>query len=542
MVYQTWRTGGAFSYALTSLTPGASYTVRLHFAEPSYNNAGQRRFNVGINNAPVLTNFDIVAAAGGRDKAVVRSFAATADNTGQIVLTFTQGAVDYPLVNVIEVLSGSTVVQAINCGEVAGGTLTVNPATWSNNGTLWAGSGGIVNLRNTWSTTGTMAAQLSAQSQWFISDTAPLDGNLALTVGSGFTPQVGDRFTIINNQGSSPVTGTFNGLPEGSLIWTNAGGFQISYKGGDGNDVVVTRVQGASITTLLSSINPSLIGQSLTLTATIGGNWAPGGGSPTGTVTFQDNGICFGTVGLSQNGMAMLLTSSLAAGNHTVTAVYGGDSNFTGSTSANFLQTVNQASTTTIVSPSNQSSVLGEKVTFTATVISTYGTPIGTITFQDNGISMGTSALPSGGTTTFSTSTLAIGKQEITAVYGGDTNFSSSTSATITHTVNPVIYPLATDTSVVASINPSSYGHSVVFSLMVTSSVGVPTGTVTLVDGGASLGTATLSPTGQAFFSTAVLNPGRIRSWPSMSATVPMLAVPQRLLPRRLPRRAARQR
>ena len=88
---------------------------------------GQRQFNVGINGTQVLTNFDIVAAAGGKDKAVVEAFTATADGNGQITVNFSQGAADYPLVNGIEVLSGSTVVQAINCGQLAGGTITDQP-------------------------------------------------------------------------------------------------------------------------------------------------------------------------------------------------------------------------------------------------------------------------------------------------------------------------------------------------------------------------------------------------------------------------------
>ena len=120
-VYQTFRYGGywssSFNYALGNLTPGTSYTVRLHFAEPSYSNAGQRQFNVSINGTQVLTNFDIAATAGGKDKAVVEAFTATADSNGQITVNFSQGAADYPLVNGIEVLSGSTAVRRSTAGS-----------------------------------------------------------------------------------------------------------------------------------------------------------------------------------------------------------------------------------------------------------------------------------------------------------------------------------------------------------------------------------------------------------------------------------------
>jgi len=82
--------------------------VRLHFAEIYYTTAGQRYFNVLINDIPVLTNFDKVAAAGGAFKAVVREFAANANAAGQLDIHFTQGTVSgvdgNPTVSAVEVL------------------------------------------------------------------------------------------------------------------------------------------------------------------------------------------------------------------------------------------------------------------------------------------------------------------------------------------------------------------------------------------------------------------------------------------------------
>ena len=64
-VYQTYRVGGAFTYTIPGLTAGGNYTVRLHFAETFWTAAGKRLFNVAINGAPVLSNFDIFAIGGG---------------------------------------------------------------------------------------------------------------------------------------------------------------------------------------------------------------------------------------------------------------------------------------------------------------------------------------------------------------------------------------------------------------------------------------------------------------------------------------------
>ncbi|HVU68945.1 MAG TPA: arabinofuranosidase catalytic domain-containing protein, partial [Ktedonobacteraceae bacterium] len=104
-VYQTERYGD-FSYNLSGLTPGRPYTVRLHEAEIYWTSSGQRSFNVSINGQQVLNNFDIYAAAGGANKAIVEQFTATADASGQITIQFTS-VKDNAKVNGIEVLTGN---------------------------------------------------------------------------------------------------------------------------------------------------------------------------------------------------------------------------------------------------------------------------------------------------------------------------------------------------------------------------------------------------------------------------------------------------
>ncbi|MEO8955192.1 MAG: malectin domain-containing carbohydrate-binding protein [Ktedonobacteraceae bacterium] len=105
-VYQSNRYGN-FSYGITGLTAGASYPVRLHFAETYWTAAGQRTFNVSINGQQVLTNFDIVAAAGAANKAVVEQFTATADSSGKITLQFTT-VKDNAQVNGIEIVGAGS--------------------------------------------------------------------------------------------------------------------------------------------------------------------------------------------------------------------------------------------------------------------------------------------------------------------------------------------------------------------------------------------------------------------------------------------------
>jgi hypothetical protein len=95
-VYQSARiatttTNGvtSFTYTVPGLTPGTNYLVRLHFCETFFTTTGSRVFNVSINGTQVLTNFDIVAASGGKNIANVQQFTEAANASGQFVIRFT---------------------------------------------------------------------------------------------------------------------------------------------------------------------------------------------------------------------------------------------------------------------------------------------------------------------------------------------------------------------------------------------------------------------------------------------------------------------
>ena len=219
-VYQTGRWGPSFSYTLGSLTPGASYTVRLHFAQSnsSLGSVGRQQFNVGINGAQVLTNFDIIVAAGGADKAVVEAFTTTADANGQITITFSQGASDNPQIMGIEVLSGSTVMQAINCGLLPGGTITVNPSAFTNQGRLQASNGETMNVNNL---TGNLAtASVTDAGSQLIVGGANWVNNLPLSAPTGTTLTLNGTWTNISTIVASGAT---LNLGNGSNAWSNTG-------------------------------------------------------------------------------------------------------------------------------------------------------------------------------------------------------------------------------------------------------------------------------------------------------------------------------
>ncbi len=146
-VYQTAHSDIAFTYTLPNLTPGASYTLRLDFADLIYNAAGQQQFDVNANGTTVLSNFDIFAEAGGKDRAIAKDFTATANTNGQIEIAFTGATDSTAQVNAIELLSGTTVVQAIDCGLLPGGTIVISPSgSFQNQGTLAASNGGVLQI------------------------------------------------------------------------------------------------------------------------------------------------------------------------------------------------------------------------------------------------------------------------------------------------------------------------------------------------------------------------------------------------------------
>ena len=174
---------------------------------------------------------------------------------------------------------------------------------------------------------------------------------------------------------------------------------------------------------------------------------------------------------------------------------------------------VGTTATSTTVTASPSPAVSGQTVTITATVSSSTGsgTPTGTVTFTNGSTTLGTAPVESNGTATFSTfrtSTLPVGNDTVTASYGGDVTYDTS-SGSVAETVTSA-GTTATTTTVSSSLNPASSGTSVTFTATVAHATGsaTPTGTVTFSEGSTTLGTATLESTGTATFNTSTLAVG----------------------------------
>jgi sugar lactone lactonase YvrE len=158
------------------------------------------------------------------------------------------------------------------------------------------------------------------------------------------------------------------------------------------------------------------------------------------------------------------------------------------------------AATATTLSAAPLNVPAGQTLTLTATVTATAGTPTGTVTFLNGTASLGTGTLNSSGVATLAL-TPPQGVYSITASYAGNINFAPSASSP------PVIVNVAATTTTTLSAVPTTLtvGQTLTLTATVKASAGItPTGTVTFLNGTASLGTGTLNSSGVA---TLVLTP-----------------------------------
>jgi hypothetical protein len=268
---------------------------------------------------------------------------------------------------------------------------------------------------------------------------------------------------------------------------------------------VLLNNNGAPPTTisLVSSAAPANVKQSVTYTATVANSSA---GPLSGTVTFEDGPTPLAIVPLASN-QATYTTSYKTAGIHAITGAYSGELHIAlGSQSAILTEYVRSYNSTVALVTSGTPSLVGQPVTFTATVTSKAGTiPAGElVTFYDGTTAL-TSVALAGGKAAYTTSTLSVKGHSIKATYVGDNRFKPSTGEVVQRV------ELYSSTTTLSSIpNPSTHGQAVTLTATVTSSApGGPTGQVIFKNGAASVGRAMLSA-GKATFATAKLPVGTL--------------------------------
>jgi len=241
---------------------------------------------------------------------------------------------------------------------------------------------------------------------------------------------------------------------------------------------------------------------------------------PTGNVTLTDNNNPLNdfvgptnTASLNNLGLLEDQPIQLPGGSHSIVATYAGDNSYNGSTSPADTLTISTATTTTLLTPGATTVQANQGITLSVAISSqsnsTLG-PTGNVTFKDGTATIGTATLaPAGATATAGASATAIlnisfattGTHTLTAVYAGDQNYATSTSAGVAVTVG-----LLTTISATSSATSIASGGSVTLTATVaTTSHGAgPTGTVQFKNGTSALSTAvTCAPTAGTSTTTA---------------------------------------
>lgn len=148
----------------------------------------------------------------------------------------------------ISILEGSRGDVTVYYDGVLKGTGTVGELDILAGGKLATGQSPGCIASSDLTITGTLDQEIagttpcSGYDQLQVTGTVTLSGALTLSLLGGFTPAGGQVYTIILNDGSDAVSGTFNGLAEGAMVSANGYQFRISYVGGDGNDVTLTPI------------------------------------------------------------------------------------------------------------------------------------------------------------------------------------------------------------------------------------------------------------------------------------------------------------
>lgn len=170
-------------------------------------------------------------------------------------------------------------------------------------------------------------------------------GGATLQIGLAASPNYGTVYKVVDNASTTPVAGTFAGLPEGATV---ADRFKISYAGGDGNDVTLTDVGlvPATISSLTASPLYPQTGTPFDLSAAVSASQ-----TPAGTVTFSVGTTVLGTAPVTNGTAKLTIGASLPRGQYTLTAAYSGDSRVAPATATSTLYVVAVAPTIASIDP-----------------------------------------------------------------------------------------------------------------------------------------------------------------------------------------------
>jgi hypothetical protein len=258
------------------------------------------------------------------------------------------------------------------------------------------------------------------------------------------------------------------------------------------------------LVTIAASPNPATLGQSVTLTSTVGQTTAS---LPTGSINFMNGSVSLGQASLDGAGTATLTLSSLSAGSYSIVGSYSGDAHYPkGQSAAASLQVLSTTTTSLVATPNPVTT--GQALNLVATV-SASGTASlsGTVNFMNGSTVLGSASVNSSGVATLSVTSLPAGTYSLTARYVGNSSFPASTSPASSVTVTAST--ATTTTSLIASPNPVTVGQALNLVATVNASgTASLSGTVNFMNGSTVLGSASVNSSGVATLPIASLPAG----------------------------------
>jgi hypothetical protein len=253
---------------------------------------------------------------------------------------------------------------------------------------------------------GAYDCNLSAKDADVIVSDGPVTLNGRLNVIIGQDAPTATSYTIIDNRTVAPIVGAFAGLPEGAKV--EAGGFTffVSYRGGDGNDVVLLAEKQATIA-LTQSVATTTFGEPFTMTAAV-----TGGGSG---VTFVDGRTTLEMV-TPINGAAATRLIALGGGTHVISATFG-------QATATVTHEVKRGTTRMLSALTTPGAGQPYIVKTTLQAIApAFGAPSGFVAVKIDGVEIGEAPLKDG-SGVIASGVLSPGKHVIATHYSGDVNF-----------------------------------------------------------------------------------------------------------------------
>ncbi len=250
---------------------------------------------------------------------------------------------------------------------------------------------------------------------------------------------------------------------------------------------------------LASSLNPSPLGGSLSLAASLASN----GSMPMGTVQLLDGSTSIAIANLGPQGTASFPASSLTLGAHVLKLVYPGDAYNAPATSSPLTQTIVQTSVVVSLAPANDPAIFSTPVTFTIVVTATGAAPTGSVTLIENSSALGQAALDATGKAQISLANLGIGPHLLTAVYAGDASHAPTTSPVLTeHILQATALTLTAPAHTIA-------GTPLTLAAILAGGSGKPTtGPITLSEGQTTLASLIPDANGHAVWTSSALPVG----------------------------------